>query len=368
MRNVAKRAFCPGLIVFLAAMLALVSGVAIAQNRQQPQVKPPTPSGGETSTIPSILVAPDEDYRIGSRDVIEIKVEDAPELSSTYQVNADGTFLMPYLRRVVAKDKTPEELSRFIGDGLRGRYLKDPQVLITVKQFYSRTFFIQGAVRRPGVYQMEGHPSLLKLITVAGGLAENHGSTAFIIREVKKKPSDASASGSDSKPEPRPTTVAAQKPGERSAEPAVDDIEYTLKTVKISGLFIGNFDQNMYVEPGDIVNIPISDVFFVAGEVNAPGSFPLTDGTTLRQAIALSQGMTFNAASGRGVIFRQDRATGQRLELPVDVGAVMKGQGEDITIIANDIIIVPNSKMKTVGNAVLKAMGMGVAQRGVYRY
>lgn len=335
-------------------------GPAMAQSRQQPQVKPPTPSSGETSTMPNIVVAPDEDYRIGSRDVIEIKVEDAPELSSTYQINADGTFLMPYLKRVVAKGKTPEELSRFIGDGLRGRYLKDPQVLINVKQYYSRTFFIQGAVRRPGVYQMEGHPSLLKLITVAGGLSENHGSTAFIIREVKKKQSDQTA-GSEA-------TAKAKNVGERSADNAGDDIEYTLKTVKISGLFIGNFDQNMYVEPGDIVNIPISDVFFVAGEVNAPGSFPLSDGTTLRQAIALSQGMTFNAAAGSAVIFRQDRATGQRQEIPVNVAAVMKGRGEDITIMANDIVIVPNSKMKTMGNAVLKAMGMGAVQRGVYRY
>jgi len=365
MRNKAS-VFCS--VLFFIAALAPVFGGASAQTRQQPQVKPPTPSSGDTSTMPNIVVAPGEDYRIGSRDVIEIKVEDAPELSSTYQVNADGTFLMPYLKRVVAKDKTPEELSRLIGDGLRGRYLKDPQVLISVKQYYSRTFFIQGAVRRPGVYQMEGHPSLLKLITVAGGLSENHGSTAFIIREVKKKPSDASASTSEAKPEPKLAAANAANVGERSADTVSDDIEYTLKTVKISGLFIGNFDQNMYVEPGDIVNIPISDVFFVAGEVNAPGSFPLSDGTTLRQAIALSQGMTFNAAVGHCVIFRQDRATGQRQEIPVDVGAVMKGRGEDVTIMANDIVIVPNSKMKTMGNAVLKAMGMGAVQRGIYRY
>ena len=43
----------------------------------------------------------------------------------------------------------------------------------------------------------------------------------------------------------------------------------------------------MFLEPGDTVNIPPTDVFFVAGEVNQPGSFPLKDGTTLRQAISL---------------------------------------------------------------------------------
>jgi protein involved in polysaccharide export with SLBB domain len=43
---------------------------------------------------------------------------------------------------------------------------------------------VQGAVRRAGLYQIEGQPSLLKLITIAGGLTENYGSTAFIIREI----------------------------------------------------------------------------------------------------------------------------------------------------------------------------------------
>ena len=40
-----------------------------------------------------------------------------------------------------------------------------PQVSVIVKQI-SRQFFIQGAVRNPGVYNIEGRPSLLELITI----------------------------------------------------------------------------------------------------------------------------------------------------------------------------------------------------------
>jgi polysaccharide biosynthesis/export protein len=333
----------------------------VSQTRQQPDLKRPaaTPPPPDPAVNPTIVVSTDEDYRIGPRDVIELRVEDAAELSHTYSVNADGTFLMPFLKRVNAQGKTPEELARVIADGLRDTYLKDPQVLVVVKQPYSRTFFIQGAVHRPGVYQMEGKPSLLKLITVAGGLAENHGSTAFIIHEVKAKKNEAPHEASSQEP-----SVASKT----DSSAADDGAEYTIKPVKISGLFMGNFDQNMYVEPGDIVNIPVADVFFVAGEVNAPGLFPLSDGTTLRQAIALSQGTTFNAAPSAGVIFRQDQATGQRQEIKVDIAAVMKGKAEDVQILANDIVIVPNSRAKTIGNAILKAFGMGAAQRGPYRY
>lgn len=353
------------LIGAMMTILVVAFAPAAAQTRQ-PQVKLPASAPAESNTTPSIVVAPDQDYRIGPRDVIEIRVEDANELSNTYQVNADGTFLMPYLKRVKAQDKTPEELSRFIADTLRDRYLKDPQVLVVVKQYYSRTFFIQGAVKLPGVYQMEGHPSLLKLINVAGGLAENHGSTAFIIREVKSKKKADLSSDADGTTKQTPAVVANQTT--QTASPVEEPMpDYTLKTVNISGLFQGNFNQNAYVEPGDIVNIPQADVFFVAGEVNAPGSFRLSDGTTLRQAIALSQGTTLNAAMGKGVIFRHDLATGKRVEIQVDIGAVMKGGKDDIAILANDMVIVPNSRAKTVGNSILKALGMASAQRGVIR-
>ncbi|MFY9555963.1 MAG: polysaccharide biosynthesis/export family protein [Blastocatellia bacterium] len=350
-------------LVVPAIIVVLVALTAAAQTRQQPQVKVPASSSGEPSTTPTIVVAPDQDYRIGPRDVIEVRIEDASELSNTYQVNADGTFLMPYLKRVKAQDKSPEELSNFIADALRGRYLKDPQVLVVVKQYYSRTFFIQGAVKKPGVYQMEGHPALLKLISVAGGLAENSGSTAFIIREVKNKKGDSPASAHAA----AAASIVASQTGQPTAAGEEELPEYTLKTVNISGLYKGRFDQNAYVEPGDIVNIPQADVFFVAGEVNAPGSFPLSEGTSVRQAIALAQGTTLNAAMGSGVIFRQDPATGKRQEIPVDIGAVMKGKKEDITILANDMVIVPNSRSKSIGNSILKALGLGAAQRGVYR-
>lgn len=350
----------------------LVSGMAVmclfvmltpaySQTRQQPQVKVPAGTSSESNDTPAIVVAPDQDYRIGPRDVIEVRIEDATELSNTYQVNADGTFLMPYLKRVKAQDKTPEELAKFIADSLRERYLKDPQVLVVVKQYYSHTFFIQGSVRKPGVYQMEGHPSLLTLVTVAGGLAENHGSTAFIIHQVKNKKGDSAVA-------PATLSPVAAKSDQTAASIEDEAGEFILRTVNISGLLKGRFEQNTYVEPGDIVNIPQADVFFVAGEVNAPGSFPLSDGTTLRQAIALSQGTTFNASMGNGVIFRQDLATGKRQEIAVDIGAVMKGKNQDVAILANDIVIVPSSRAKTIGNSILKAFGMGAAQRGIRPY
>jgi polysaccharide export outer membrane protein len=138
--------------------------------------------------------------------------------------------------------------------------------------------------------------------------------------------------------------------------------KYELRSANINGLLKGRFEQDTFIEPGDIVNIPPSDVFFVAGEVNKPGSFVLKDGTSLRQAISLAQGTTMNAGGDRAVIFREG-PTGKREELKVDVSGVMSGKKPDVPILANDIVMVPNSRVKSVGNAVLKAFGLSTLTR-----
>ncbi|MGH9825593.1 MAG: polysaccharide biosynthesis/export family protein, partial [Blastocatellia bacterium] len=310
------------------------AGTESQQANQAPAMGPPAVS-------PGVLYSADDDYRIGVGDVLQINVQDGPELSGMFRVNSSGSILMPFLGRLIVLGATPEDLQKQIADGLRGQYLLDPQISVVVAQYTSRTFFIQGAVRMPGVFQIEGHPSLLKLITLAGGLQEDHGSTAFIIREIKSFSEEQAGAKPASATRPRtiaPGTITEDKPGQ-SASPAtlnpkdnadLDDAKYELRKVNINGLLRGNFSQNVVIQPGDIINIPPTDVFFVAGEVRSPGSFPLRDGTTLRQAISLAQGMTFRARPGAGVIFREDPATGKRQEIKVDLNEVMSGKKPDI--------------------------------------
>src|SRR5215471_12620057 len=335
--------------ILAAELLALHSDAARGQDRTAPRPAQTSSSAARSSGAPpnstrgpgNVLVDPTEDYKIGTGDVIEIRVEDAPELSQTVRVTAAGTFLMPYLGRVTAVRKTPEELAEFVAGRLRGRYLKDPKVFVVVKEYNSCSFFIQGAVRSPGVYQIEGHPSLLKLITLAG-LADNHGSTAFILRPIKQSPETAK--------DPKAKADRADGEAPPASESPPDDLpEYDLLKVNINGLLRGHPEQNAAISPGDIINIPTTDIFFVSGEVRSPGTFPLREGTTLRQAISMAQGITFKAAAARGIIFREDPATGKREEVKIDIAAVMSGKKEDVLLFANDIIVVPNSRFKSVG-------------------
>ena len=316
------------------------------QGDQSAVASPKALPGGRGAT--AVLVSPDEDYRIGPNDVIDVQIENAPELSRTFHVTAAGTFLMPYVGRVTAAKKTTEELAQFITDKLKGDYLKDPKVTVSVKEYNSRSFFIQGSVRSPGVYQIEGRPSVLELITLASGLSDTHGANAYIIRKIRT-----------AAPKDGDSNSAAVKAGEPVAE---ESPKYELKSVHINALLRGHFEQDMFLEPGDIVNIPPTDVFFVAGEVNQPGSFPLKEGTTLRQAISLAQGTNYKAALDRGIVFREGSG-GKREELRVDIGSVMAGKKEDVPIMANDIVLVPNSRGKTIGGALLRAFGLSSMAR-----
>jgi polysaccharide export outer membrane protein len=293
--------------------------------RQKTERFKPQPTGqpGGEINAPGIIVSPHEDYRIGPGDVLDVQVNLAPELSNISRVNSDGTFLMPFIGRIRAQHRTTEELAELIAGKLKDEYLKNPIVKIVLKQIDSRTYFIQGAVRRSGIYRIEGRPTLLELITIGGGLADNYGTTAFIIRRNKS-------------------------------------INFDILKANIAGLLKGNFEQNVVLEPGDIVNIPPSEVFFIAGEVREPGSFPLRYGTTLRQAISLAQGTTPKAAASQTIIYREDD-DGRRREIKVDLDAVMRARGDDMTLAANDIVIVPNSPLKSAAIPILNAFGAGLA-------
>ena len=366
MKTIDKAPIQPGIriaraIVFLAIASYATYGGNAQTNRQNQGSQGAGVSPNGSAAQPggrgagAVLVSPDEDYRIGPNDVLDVQIENAPELSRTFRVTAAGTFLMPYIGRVTAARKTPEELAEFITNSLKGDYLKDPKVTVTVREYNSRSFFIQGSVRNPGVYQIEGRPSVLDLITLASGLSDTHGATAYIIRRIKT-PAQKDANGNTASVTKPAAADSAQGPGSEESP------RYELKSVHINALLRGHFEQDMFLEPGDTVNIPPTDVFFVAGEVNQPGSFPLKDGTTLRQAISLAQGTNYKAALNRGVVFREG-STGKREELHVDIGSVMAGKMEDVPIMANDIIIVPNSRSKTIGGALLRALGLSTIAR-----
>jgi len=110
------------------------------------------------------------DYRIGSSDRLKVSVFQVPDLSfEQVTVDASGNLQLPLIGSVRAAGLTPEELSGEIQRQLGSRYLRNPQVSVTVVQAASQKVTVDGAVNKPGVYEMRGRTTLMQAVAMASG-------------------------------------------------------------------------------------------------------------------------------------------------------------------------------------------------------
>ena len=79
----------------------------------------------------------------------------------------------------------------------------------------------------------------------------------------------------------------------------------------------------------------------VLGKVKEPGSFPYTDGMTVVQAIALAGGLEESHAAYRTTITRTEE--GEQTVIRVPFGEISKGRADNIVLLPNDTIFVPES-------------------------
>lgn len=111
-------------------------------------------------------------YQIGIGDQLDVRVLQVEALSfEELVVDASGNIQMPLIGAVPSVGLTPAELSTEIGRLLATRYLRNPEVTVTVKQAASQKITIDGAVTKPGVYEMRGSTSLLQAVAMAEGAA-----------------------------------------------------------------------------------------------------------------------------------------------------------------------------------------------------
>lgn len=110
------------------------------------------------------------DYRIGAADKLRISIFQVPDLSlESVVVDASGNLQMPLIGSIRASGLTPVELATNIQDRLRGQHLRQPQVTISVTDAASQKITVDGAVTKPGVYQMRGRITLLQAVAMAEG-------------------------------------------------------------------------------------------------------------------------------------------------------------------------------------------------------
>jgi polysaccharide export outer membrane protein len=125
--------------------------------------------------IPAATAEPQafEDYRIGPLDTLDVTVFQEPDLSvKAIPVDAAGLIALPLVGSVDANGKTASELSAELAKKFSEKYLRNPQVTVTVASSVSQKVSIQGEVTQPGVYPVKGPTTLLEVLSMAKGETE----------------------------------------------------------------------------------------------------------------------------------------------------------------------------------------------------
>lgn len=123
----------------------------------------------------SMVDEPISEYRIGPTDVLRISVWRDQELSEQVTVRPDGRVSMPLLGDVVARGRTPEELSQVIEDRL-SEFVRRPRVSVIVSQMGSHEFShrvrVTGAVNKPVSQPWREGMTVMDIVLGAGGANE----------------------------------------------------------------------------------------------------------------------------------------------------------------------------------------------------
>jgi len=135
------------------------------------------------------LQASDRPYRVGPFDKLTIDVFGSEELSDKeVQVDASGRITFPLVGTVEVAGKTPGEVSIVLQDLFRGRFIKNPQVSVNLKEIVSQTVTIGGEVKKPGVYPIVGKMTLMTAIASAEGWTDiSSRSSVAVFRTVGGK-------------------------------------------------------------------------------------------------------------------------------------------------------------------------------------
>lgn len=122
-------------------------------------------------------------YRLGTGDVISINVFGEDDLKKEkIRLSDAGTISYPVLGELPVRGKTVGDLEKIVTEGLRGRYLVNPRVSVTIDEY--RPFFINGQIEKGGSYPYQPGLTVRRAATVAGGFKERASlSKIFVVRE-----------------------------------------------------------------------------------------------------------------------------------------------------------------------------------------
>lgn len=151
-------------------------------------MKPPTsiPTGAAAYAAIPVKVTDGTIGAIAAGDRLLIKVLGEPELTSDqYLVDDTGVIEMPLIGDIQASGVSVNALRDEITRRLAERFLRDPQVVVSMAQHHRQVFTVEGQVKEPGRFEVASDMTLLGAIATARGTGINAKiSEVIVMREI----------------------------------------------------------------------------------------------------------------------------------------------------------------------------------------
>ena len=228
-------------------------------------------------------------------------MEQHPRVTDTGEVPIEGAG------NIKVAGLTPAGAAIAIQNSLiAAHYMRHPVITVTIEQYATQTVSVLGEVKAAGAYPIATPRSILDVLALAGGLTtvadrniliERHGDPGMLVRYFYSN----------------------------DANQAVD--------------------QQVLVNPGDIVLVSKAGIVYVLGDVNHPGGYAMTNNDskiTMLEALALAGGVTKTAKQGQARLIRKEPG-GSYSDRRISIGDLQEGKTPDIAMQPGDVLYVPFS-------------------------
>lgn len=222
-------------------------------------------------------------YNIGPDDLLRISVYGYEDLKTESRVSPDGRITFPLIGDVVASGKSTIELEEAIAVRLiEGGFIHDAQVSVTVVEHISQQVSVLGYVNKPGRYPLDSNSSVVDLIAMAEGISPTGDHKAVVTRIV------------DGKAQKRELDLRA---------------------------YLENADSipAFKMQQGDQVYVPKAPMFYIYGEVQHPGGYPIEPQISVMKALSLGGGLTLRGTDN-GIVVKRKTDKGELQETDVELG------------------------------------------------
>jgi polysaccharide export outer membrane protein len=266
--------------------------------------------------------------RIGGGDLLEVSVYGAPEYRYDIRVGDDGSIVLPLAGSVKVGGLSVPAAESAIADELqKSGAFNQPQVTVFAKEYATQGVSVLGEVQKPGIYPLLGERHLLDAISAAGGTTAKAGTVVSITHRAN--PGD-------------PELVALSY--DAAGRPA----------------------NNPVVAPGDTIMVSKAGVVYVVGDVREPSGILMDNANlTVLQALAMAHGANSTAKLSKAKIIRKNGAAPEEISIPLD--KILAAKRPDMTLLAGDIIFVPNSAAKSATRRGLEAVIQAATGMAIYK-